>query len=237
MAQQNFNISAKRGKLYLKSKEAKEGYEAVAYGEGKTTFHKYFDRVEGIITKVETKDVEAAGKKLQFFEVTLKDGDTYNNISTPLKNSKGNFTDEVKAFVSSLNNCPPFARVSISCYNKTTESGGKTYDNLNIFINLLDEIDPETNKAKGTGFIPYTEIPRAIKEDDPDLGVTWDWKPVNKYYIGKIKEIVSKFDAARSATPLPATPTPSNTVGATTDKVSNNGADLLADLPDDDLPF
>lgn len=233
MATQNFNISAKRGKLYLKSKEAKEGYEAVSYGDNKVTYHKYQDKVEGIITKVETKDVDAGGKKLQFFEVTLKDGDTYNNISTPLKNSKGNFTDEVKAFVSSLNNCPPFARVSISCYNKTTESGGKTYDNLNIYINLLDEIDPETNKAKGTGFIPYTEIPRAVKEEDPDLGVTWDWKPVNKYYIGKIKEIVAKFEAARSATPT--TPPQTNTTMA--DRVSNNGADILADLPDDDLPF
>jgi hypothetical protein len=235
MAQQNFNISAKRGRLYLKSKEPKEGYETVSYGDGKTTFHKYQDRVEGIITKVETKDVEAGGKKLQFFEVTLKDGDTYNNISTPLKNSKGNFTDEVKAFVSSLNNCPPFARVSVSCYNKTTESGGKTYDNLNIFINLLDEVDPETGKPKGTGFIPYTEVPRAIKEDDPDLGVTWDWKPVNKYYIGKIKEIISKFEAARAATPT--APPPSNTVGVAAGKVNNNGADILADIGDDDLPF
>jgi hypothetical protein len=109
MANQNFNISAKKSRLYLKSKEAKEGYETVHYGDGKTTYHKYFDRVEGVITKVETKDVEAAGKKLQFFEVTLKDGDTYNNISVPLKNSKGNFTDETKAFVSSLNSCPPFS--------------------------------------------------------------------------------------------------------------------------------
>jgi hypothetical protein len=235
MAQQNFNISAKKGRFYQKSKEPREGYERISYGDGQTTFHKYYDRVEGIITKVETKDVDAAGKKLQFFEVTLKDGDTYNNISTPLKNSKGNFTDEVKAFVSSLNNCPPFARVSVSCYNKTTESGGKTYDNLNIYINLLDEIDPETNKAKGTGFIPYTEVPRAIKEDDPDLGVTWDWKPVNKYYIGKIKEIVSKFEDARSATLT--SPSPSNTVVVAADKVSNNGTDILAGIDYDDLPF
>ncbi len=237
MAQQNFNISAKKGRFYQKSKEPKEGYERISYGDGQTTFHKYYDKVEGIITKVETKDVDAGGKKLQFFEVTLKDGDTYNNISTPLKNSKGNFTDEVKAFVSSLNNCPPFARVSVSCYNKTTESGGKTYDNLNIFINLLDEVDPETNKAKGTGFIPYTEIPRAIKEDDPDLGVTWDWKPVNKYYIGKIKEIIAKFEEAKAATPMPTTPPPTKTVGVMASEVKDNTADILLDLSDDDLPF
>jgi hypothetical protein len=234
MANQNFNISAKKSRLYLKSKEAKEGYETVHYGDGKTTYHKYFDRVEGVITKVETKDVEAAGKKLQFFEVTLKDGDTYNNISVPLKNSKGNFTDETKAFVSSLNSCPPFSRVSISVRNTTTEKAGRTYENLNIYINLLDEVDPETNKAKSTGFISYSDIPRAIKEEDPDLGVTYDWKPVNKFYIGKIKEIASKFEAAKAASPPAGTD--STATKAVTPSTSE-GADILGDIPDDDLPF
>lgn len=228
MAQQNFNISAKRGKLYLKSKEQKEGYEAVSYGDGKVTYHKYFDRVEGIITKVETKDVEAAGKKLQFFEVTLRDGDTYNNISTPLKNSKGNFTDEVKAFVSSLCNCPPFSRVSISVYNKVVEKDGKTYDNLNIYINLLDEIDPDTNKPKGTGFIPYTEVPRAIKRESAFSGVSWDWLPVNEFYAIKIHEIISKFEDAKTA---------SSTNAHNSASTHTDGSNILADISDDDLPF
>lgn len=230
MATQNFNISAKKGKLYLKSKGPMDGYEAVAYGDGKITYHKYFDKVEGIITKVETKDVTADGKNLQFFEVTLKDGDTYNNISTPLKNSKGNFTDEVKAFVSSLYNCPPFSNVSISVYNKVVEKDNKKYDNLNIYVNLLDEINPETEKPQSTGFIPYSEVPRAIREEDPDLGVSWDWKPVNKFYIGKIKEIIAKFEDAKSATRVPDT---------NSDKVAKKESVSKTDAPIelDDLPF
>jgi hypothetical protein len=111
---------------------------------------------------------------------------------------------------------------------------GRTYENLNIYINLLDEVDPETNKAKSTGFISYSDIPRAIKEEDPDLGVTYDWKPVNKFYIGKIKEIASKFEAAKAASPPAGTD--STATKAVTPSTSE-GADILGDIPDDDLPF
>jgi hypothetical protein len=200
MANQNFNLSAKRGRFYLRSSEPKDGYEKISYGDGKTTYHKYFNSVSGIITRAHIREVDANGKKLQFFEVTLKDGDTYNNVSVPLKNSKGNITDETKAFVSSLDKCAPFSRVNISANNKVVEKDGKSYDNLSVFINLLDEINPETNKPKSTGFIPFSEIPRAIKEDDADLGVTYDWRPVNKFYMAKIKEISAKFEDAKSKT-------------------------------------
>lgn len=223
MASQNFNISAKRGKLYLKSKEPRDGYEAVPYGDGKITYHKYVNSVQGVITKVETKEVNVQTGKLQFFDVTLKDGDTYNNVSVTLKNSRGNFTDEVKALVSSLNNCPPFARVIMSVNSNTTEKDGKTYDNINVYINLLDEIDPKSNKPKSTGFIPFSEIPRAIKDDDPDLGVSYDWKPVNKYYIGKINEITAKFNAAKNEVPT----------SISAPESINEPATIL----EDDLPF
>ena len=193
MAYNNFSISSSKAKFYLKSKEPKEGFIAVPYGEGKTTYHQYYDRVEGILSKVETKDVDAGGKKLQFFEVTLTKGQDTNRISAPLKNSKGNYTDEVKALVSTLNSAEPGQLVSVSLNNKTTSKDGKDYENLSVYINYAERLG-ENGKPESSGFISFSEIPRAVKEEDEDIGVTWNWKPVNKFYAAKIKEIVARFE-------------------------------------------
>ena len=196
MAYNNFNISSGKAKFYLKSKEPKEGFIAVPYGEGKTTYHQYYDRVEGILSKVETKDVDAGGKKLQFFEVTLIKGQDTNRISAPLKNSKGNYTDEVKALVSALNSAEPGQLVSVSLNNKTTSKDGKDYENLSVYINYAERLG-ENGKPESSGFISFNEIPRAVKEEDEVLGVTWNWKPVNKFYATKILEIVVRFEESK----------------------------------------
>lgn len=190
MTYNNYSVSFSRGKLYLKSKEPQEGFEKVTYGtDNKVTYHKYADRIQGVLTKVESKEIAKDNKKLQFFEVTLIDGDTINRVSVPLKNAKGNYTDEVKAFVSSLNAAEFGQKVSISISKSVSEKDGKDY--LNIYINYLERLG-ENGKPTSTGYIPYNEIPRAIKEEDEDLGVSWNWKPVNKFYATKIKEIESK---------------------------------------------
>jgi hypothetical protein len=68
----------------------------------------------------------------------------------------------------------------------------------------------ENGKGLSTGFISFDEIPKPEKEDDEDLGVTWNWKPVNKYYAQKIKELQSKFQNApqTQTTSVKVEPTP-----------------------------
>ena len=193
MTYNNYSISYSKGRLYLKSKEAKEGYEKVTYGtDNRIIYHKYADRVQGTLSKVEVSEKEFEGRKLVFFEVTLVDGNTVNRVSTVLRNVKGNYTDEVKCLVSALNSAEFGSNVSLSILKTKSDKTDKEF--LNIYINYLDRIG-ENGKPTSTGFIPYDEIPRAEKEEDPDLGVSWNWKPVNKYYAQKIKEIEARSNA------------------------------------------
>lgn len=201
----NYSISLGKGKLYLKSSEPKDGYEKVTYGtDNKITYHKYENSVKGVLKYFDTKEVEYQGKKLSFLEVSLIDGEISNKISVPLKNSKSNYTDEVKALVSALNSAEIGEEVTLSAVKSTsTGKNGREYTNLNIYINYVNKLG-ENGKGLSTGFISFDEIPKPEKEDDEDLGVTWNWKPVNKYYAQKIKEIQAKFQNAPTTTPAPA---------------------------------
>lgn len=191
----NYSISRAKGKFYLKSAEQKDGYEKIIYGTDQSvTYHKYSDRVGGILKYFDTKEVQTKdGKKLQFLEVTFIDGEDNNKVSVPLKNSKGNYTDEVKAIVSALNNADVGENMTMSVRTSTWEKGGKTGENLNVYLNYVDRKN-EDGYGLSTGFIDFNSIPRAEKEEDEDLGVSWNWKPVNKFYAQKIKEIKEKFE-------------------------------------------
>jgi len=190
MTYNNYSISYGKGMLYLKSKEPKEGFEKVFYGtDNKVTYHKYAKIIQGVLTKVETKELEFEGKKLHFMEVTLVDGDTTNRVSTPLKNSKGNYTDEVKSLVSALNGAEFGEVVTLSISKTKSEKTGKDF--LNVYVNYTQRLG-ENGKGLSTGYIPFDEIPRPEKEEDEDLGVSWNWKPVNKFFAQKIKELESR---------------------------------------------
>ena len=197
----NYSISFGKGKLYLKSSEPKDGYEEVIYQENKKTYHKYVDQIKGQLKYFDVKEAEFQGKKLSFLELTLIDGDDNNKVSVPLKNAKGNYTDEVKALVSSLNSAEVGEEVTLTVKKSTsTGKNGKEYTNLNIYINYVNKLG-ENGKGLSTGFISYTDIPAPDKEEDEDLGTLYSWKPVNKFYAQKIKEIKEKFESGKNNTP------------------------------------
>ena len=225
----NYSISRGKGKLYLKSAEPKEGYEKVTYGEGQLTYHKYFDRVEGVLKYFDTKEASTKdGKKLHFLEVTFVDGEEYNKVSVPLKNSKSNYTDEVKALVSALNGAETGQKMTMTVKKSAWESAnGKTGENLNVYLNYVDRKNEE-GKGLSTGFIAFNDVPRAIKEEDEDLGTTYDWKPVNKYYAQKIKEIKAKFELA---TPSQSAPLPEAGLPTMSTKAAFEEDDDGNDLP------
>jgi len=209
MTYNNYSISLGKGKLYLKSSEPKEGYEKVTYGtDNKVTYHAYKDSIKGILKYFDTKEVEYQGKKLSFLEVSLIDGEVSNKVSVPLKNSKSNYTDEVKSLVSALNFAEIGEEVTLSAVKSiTTGKNGKEYTNLNVYINYINRLG-ENGKGLSTGFIKFEDIPKQEKEEDEDLGTTWNWKPVNKFYAQKIKELQAKFQNTPTATPTPQAPKP-----------------------------
>lgn len=193
----NFSISKKKGKFYLKEKQPTEGYVEVVYGvnNDKKTYHRYFDKVEGTIDKLETKEVEYDGRKLHFLELTLNNGDEINKISTSLKN-KGGYTDEVKAILSAMNGYKVGEPVSVTARtSESTGKNGKVYENFNVYVNY-NNIKNDDGKSASTGYISYEEIPGPIKTDDGMGGVTWDWTPSNKFYYSKLQEIEARLSGA-----------------------------------------
>lgn len=194
MTYNNYSISSGKGKLYLKAKQPTEGFEEVIYGtEGKKTYHKYFNSMKGIPKYFETKEVQHNGKTLRFLELTLVDGEDHNKLSTTLKNKNG-YTDEVKQLVSALHNLDLGEEVTLSVNKgKYINKLGLEKETFNVYINYTGRLG-ENGKGLGTGFIPFAEIPKAEKEVDEDDGeVTWNWKPVNKFFTAKIKDIEAKF--------------------------------------------
>lgn len=230
MEYNNYSISLGKGKLYLKSSDPKEGYEKVTYGaDNKTTYHKYENTIKGKLKFFDTKEVDYQGKKLSFLEVSLIDGDISNKVSVPLKNSKLNYTDEVKALVSALNSAEIGEEVTLSPVKTTSTSNGKEY--LNIYINYVNRLG-ENGKGLSTGFINFNDIPKPEKEEDEDLGTTWNWKPVNKFYAQKIKEIQAKFQNNSSQPEVSKPSTPTATPEQVFQPVTN-----VKETPVDDLPF
>lgn len=206
----NYSISAGKGKLYLKEKSPKEGYEEIIYGsEGKKTYHKYSDSIKGTPKNLEVKEVNYDGKVLKFLELTLLDGEDSNKVSAPLKNAKGNYTDEVKAILSALNGLKLGEEVTFTTKaTTTTGKNGKEYKNLNIYINYVNILG-ENGKGQGTGFIPYTDIPTPTEKTVAGDKV-WDFSPQTEFYYSKLGEIIERFKSSTtpSQTSAPKSETP-----------------------------
>jgi len=232
----NYSISAGKGKLYLKEKQPTEGYEEVTYGtEGKKTYHKYADSIKGFPKSLEVKEISYEGKTLKFLEFTLLDGEISNKVSVPLKNVKGNYTDEVKALLSALNGLTLGEEVTLTTKaTTTTGKNGKEYKNLNIYINYVNIIG-DNGKGQGTGFIPYTDIPSPTEKIVAGDKV-WDWTPQTEFFYSKLGEIITKFQNVPAQSVTSTLQTPKQEPAPVKGKV-----EMSAHIPDkegfDSLPF
>ena len=131
----NYSISAGKGKLYMKAKQPTEGFEKVTYGTNgeSVTYHKYAESIKGVPSLLEVKEISYEGKTLKFMELTLTDGEVLNKVSAPLKNIKGNYTDEVRALLSALNNLDLGEEVTLTVKaTTTTGKNGKEYTRLDL---------------------------------------------------------------------------------------------------------
>lgn len=230
----NFSISAGKGKLYLKEKQPTPGYEEVTYGtEGKKTYHQYHNSIAGLPSYFDIKEIQHEGKTLKFLEFTLIDGENSNKVSAPLKNTKGGYTDEVRALLSALNGLELGEPVTLSTKSSTTTGkNGKEYKNLNIYINYVNRLG-ENGKGLGTGFIPYSEIPAPLEKIVAG-DKTWDWSPQTEFFYGKLQEIQAKFQnttsqPATTQNPVPVTKTPAQAFAP--------AVNTKKEKEHDDLPF
>ena len=228
MTYNNFSISKGKGKLYLKEKQPTDGYEEVTYGEGKKTYHQYHDRIKGVPEFFGTKEVNYQGRTLRFLELSLKDGDTVNKVSVNLKN-KGGYTDEAKALISALKNLELGEEVSLSAVKNISEGkNGKTYENLNVYINYLGRKDENDNNPS-TGYIHYNDIPKPIKKEVAGDTV-WDFSPQTEFYYQVFQEIEGRFKNNSSNTEQPKQET-------SQPKTKTTAEAFVPAEEGDDLPF
>lgn len=186
-----FSLSRRKGQFYLKSKEPKEGYEEVTYGEGQKTYHQYHKSISGTPSYFGTKEVDYKGTKLNFLELSLQDGVDTNQISVNLYNKNG-YTDEAKALISALNGLELGEPVSINpTVSKVTGKNGKEYTNLNIYINYLNRTDA-SGRNPSTGFIHFDDIPKPVEKVVAGRS-TWDWTAQTEFYYEKLQEIEKRF--------------------------------------------
>lgn len=236
MTYNNFSISAGKGKLYLKSKTPKDGFEEVTYGTNgeNKTYHQYKDYINGLPSNFEVKEITHEGKTLKFMELTLIDGEVSNKISVSLKNSKGGYTDESRALLSALNGLDLGEEVTLTTkVSINTGKNGKEYKNLNIYINYVNRLG-ENGKGLSTGFIQYSDIPSPIEKIVAG-DKTLDWTPQTEFFYSKLQEIQTKFQN-NTTTPKPIAETPKNTVPTATvaqafEPVTNFEKEDYQDLP------
>lgn len=224
MNYENYKIGAEG--LYQSSKTEKEGFEKKTYGtDNKVTYVKKINKIEGVITGVEQKEFTHEGKTIKTIEVKIQDGDTLHQISTPLKNQKGNnYSEATIATLSALNGYKVGQRCSFSAYyKKSTGSNGKEYNNLNVSINHLDILN-DNSKPEWTGFIPFSEVPKATSKEV--AGETqWNFDAAMEFWYNKLQEISKRFEDAPAPAQQPKT-TPSAPTAA-----------AISLSTDDDLPF
>jgi len=243
MTYNNFSISSGKGKLYLKSKTAQDGFEKVTYGTNgeNVTYHKYADSIKGTPKTFEVKEIQYEGKTLKFMELGLVDGDISNKVSVPLKNTKGGYTDEARALLSALYNMDLGEEVTLSTrVSTTTGKNGKEYKNLNIYINYVERLG-ENGKGLSTGFIPYNEIPAPIEKVVAG-DKTWDWTPQTEFFYEKLQEVQAKFQNAPQPTAQASASkveTPKNAVPtASPAEAFEPATNFVADNPNmEKLPF
>jgi len=239
----NYSLSSGKGKLYLKEKAPKEGYEEVTYGtEGKKTYHKYVNSIKGLPTYLESKEVQHDGRTLKFLELTLVDGEDANKLSLPLKNKSG-YTDEVKALLSALDGLELGEEVSLNpSLNHYTTKTGAEKSNVQIYINYTGRLG-ENGKPLSTGYIPFTDIPKPTSKVVAG-DTTWNWEEQTEFYWNKLTAIEARFKnqttSASTQAPKPAAKesAPKNAVPtATPQQAFEPAKSFTPDNTENELPF
>ena len=87
------------GKLYISSKEPKDGYKEYVSKQGNVSYRKEYSGVQGKINHAMIKEIEYDGAKAKFFMLFLSDGEESYAIVTPLFTQKGGLNQYVKSFV------------------------------------------------------------------------------------------------------------------------------------------
>jgi hypothetical protein len=231
MGYKNYSATNNKGSIYEKSKEPKEGFEEVITMNGKKVYQRKVKNIEGVIKSFQTK---AMPNGAEILELSIFDGADYHNLSVALMTASNSYTREAEALISAMKGYKPNSKVSVAFTTKDSVYEGKTYTNGTFWINYLDEQD-ENGKNPTTGFISYTEIPKATtkKVGGKDVKVYDDRV---EFFFNELQEISKKLQEAPKSdpTPSPSVPNGGNNPGKPEPKSTITPVE---EDDDQDLPF
>lgn len=229
MAYKNYAVSSAKGYMYEKSKEAKEGFEAVTSDRG-TSYQRKVANIEGVITGFRTKKFDSGST---IIELVVKEGEDSHTLAVNLYTASGSNTREAQALISSMYGYKAGEAVTVSfSVKKTTADNGKEYENVNFWINYKN-IQDDNMKNVSTGFIPYTDIPKPTTK--VVAGETkYNFDDRVEFYYNKLQEISTRIGNAPA--PVQQQSQVTSTAVNTTPPVSTIPAGAV-EKSEDDLPF
>lgn len=213
----NFSINQSTGKFSTKKNEPTEGYVKEEWSVGDKsgiTYKKYYDKLEGQITKIERKIVELDKGRLDNIAIYFKvDEDNVHVLEVPVMSSKGDFSDWIKELIKVLGGLNIGTSYEVSLNSSKKDKKGYFYKN----IYFKEVISGENVKWQ---FDPK-EAPEWEKQTIKKLGVekvVYSKEKQDEFYFEHLEKALNKF---KKEQPIPQE-----------EPVEyNNGG------KDDDLPF
>lgn len=228
------------GYIYLRSATPQEGYKEYFNRDGVSLgYKKIFSATDdGQISFVGIHTAEFDTGKVEYVSISIKNGDSTENVQFPLLTQKGGLTNYAKAIAQVLPNLNPKDSYSLS-FDKRKDEGGYTIKN--IYFNQSDKQDtpavPIFHKYKNKAGDNGGDIPNMEQTQGLGGKVVWDTSKQDNFLYASMMEQIERFKSAvSSATEAPVR----ETVPQESEKsnVTNGNSSPFADEDDDsDLPF
>jgi len=193
----------KEGAIYLSEKTSGgEGWKEVevknpSTGETSIKYHKDVS-LEGVVVDVKLDDDRFKGRILDV--VVQTDDDTYVITFPIMSNGTIKTTNAFfNSIVGPLLSMETGQKVKMFANNRNKDKNGKYYRNI-VLLTTDDKIIKSDYN--------FDEVPRwNSKEAKDDFGETkteWDPSPANKFYIGKMNELVERWKTGGIEAPVQA---------------------------------
>ena len=246
---QNVKFRWRDASFYETSKTAREGFVENKYEDKKTketriNYHRNMEFISGIISMVEIKKL-AFGTflNIRFFEKNPTGGNVSKTLSVPLEDIYG-YSNETRSLISALRGYKKGEPVRLTASKKVVpnEKTGKENTYLSFWI-TYDNITDAEGKRESSGYIPFDEIPKAVKGETRGK-VTYDNNARDDFYFAILSKLEAEFVALKAERDLEyqnsktnGSSAPSSTPPNSTPSNGLTPNEDFANMEEDDLPF
>lgn len=186
------------GYIYERSPIEKEGFKAYFDRENKLLGYKkiYSATDDGKISFVGVHTADFPTGKVDYVSVSIKNGDSIENVQFQLLNTKGRLSNYAKALSQVMPNVNFDENFSLSFDKRKDEQG---YTIKNIYFNQTDKPDtpavPIAHKYKNRADDNGGDIPGMEQVEGLGGKVTWDTSKQDNYLYNSLMAQIERFKA------------------------------------------